>query len=144
MAQLFSLGHSASPHMPRPHHSDISIGKDAWIEVADLSGRPQDQAVSLDHLFEPIGCFWTDLEIHCTVACCGFDSFSFWPDDIKWASQSQDAQTLSRTLAVVRQFVELSAADMFVIHRLGKQFDKHAMIQFINHIQHHVILPPVA
>jgi hypothetical protein len=130
--------------MSKPHHNDISIGKDAWIEVVDISGRSFEQAVSIEHLITPMESFWSALESNCVADCCGIGAFSLWPDDIKSASLSQDGQILVRDLVALQHFIEQSEADMFVSNRLNNYFDKQVILQVIDHIRHHVVIRPSA
>ena len=129
--------------MSKPHSNDISIGKDQWITFIDVIGR-QDRAVSFDHLIAPLESFWTALETNCVAGCCGIDAFSLWPEDIRRATSAVDSKSLADSLALLREFVEHSSADIFVSQRLNNYFDRLVLLQLIDHIHAHAISSPVA
>jgi hypothetical protein len=126
--------------MPKPNPNDISIGQDKWITFVDISDRPYEQAVSIDHLISSMESFWSALETYCVAGCCGIDAFSLWPEDIQAASRSQDEQAIASALASLREFVEKSSADTFVSSRLNNLFDKKVLLELIQHIQSYVVL----
>src|SRR2546430_2761473 len=105
--------------MPKPNPNDISIGQDKWITFVDISNRPYERAVSIDHLISPMESFWSALETNCVAGCCGIDAFSLWPEDLEAASSSQERKAIASALASLREFVEKSDADTFVSSRLN-------------------------
>ncbi|SRR6266567_5323036 len=125
--------------MPRPNPNDLSIGPDKWIPFIDISDRPYEQAVRIDHLISPMESFWSALETNCVAGCCGIDAFSLWPEDIEAASRAHEGQAIASALESLREFVEKSSADTFVSSRLNNIFDKQVLLALIQHIQSYVV-----
>ncbi|WP_040549742.1 DUF6331 family protein [Pedosphaera parvula] len=124
--------------MPKPNPNDISIGKDQWITFIDVIGQ-QGQAVSIDHLVDPLESFWTALESNCVAGCCGIDALSLWPEDIQKASSSMDRVELLIALVALREFAVRNENKIFVSTRLNNYFHKQVLLQIIDHIQAHVM-----
>jgi hypothetical protein len=122
--------------MSKPHSTDISIGKDQWIRFIDVVGR-ESGAASVDHLIAPLESFWSALETNCIAECCGIDAFSLWPDDVRRAASTVDADFLAEGLNALREFVERSEPDIFVSQRLNNYFDRQVLLQAIDHIHAH-------
>jgi hypothetical protein len=124
--------------MPKPNPNDISIGKDQWITFIDVINQ-QGQAVSIDHLVDPLEAFWAALESDCVAECCGIDAFTLWPEDIRKAGSSMDRQELLVALVELRQFAAGNENKIFVSTRLNNCFHKQVLLQLIDHIQAHVM-----
>ena len=127
--------------MPKLNPNDINIGQDKWIRFVDISNRPYELSISIDHLISPMESFWSALETNCVAGCCGIDAFSLWPEDIQGVSSSQDAQAISLGLESLGEFVEKSIADTFVSSRLNNLFDRRVLLALIQHLQGCIISP---
>ena len=119
--------------MSNANRSDISIGKEKWISFIEIDGR-QDNAMELDEILQLIHPLLDLLETKCVAGCCGIDAYALWPEDIAGAAKVARLPYLSQSVAEIRQRITESNESVFVSHRLNNFFDKHTLLQLIDHI----------
>lgn len=121
--------------MTKPNRG-IRIGEEQWIAFIDLTGR-YERAVPIDEQLSVLEAFWSELETNCVAGCCSIDAFSFWPADIQRASSIVDRTFLMEQLASLLDFARRSEADVFISERMNNYFDRHVLLQLIEHIHAH-------
>ena len=113
--------------------NDISIGQDKWIRWKNFDHVPGN-LLSIDSLLESSWPFWSNLETQCVAACCGIDAFSFWPENIKKASQKMDKQKLISALTSLKYEILRSDTDVIISSKLNNIFEKSVFALLLDHI----------
>jgi hypothetical protein len=111
--------------------NDINIGKDEWITWIE---GDSDEPVPIDHLLESTLSFWNRLEINCVVGCCGFDAFSFLPEDIIRAFTKAEKMKTKEELIRLKEIIQNIDALEVDGDIFGCYLHKSVFLQLLEHI----------